>query len=84
MLPLARPALATLVLVNAIYVWNELLIALILLQKNELKTLMVGLHRIQIEIQHECSSDNGWISNCDYPTYSHFPILVSATSFEGS
>jgi raffinose/stachyose/melibiose transport system permease protein len=43
MLPLARPALATLVIVNAIYVWNELLIALILLQKNELKTLMVGL-----------------------------------------
>lgn len=43
MLPLARPALATCVIVNAIYVWNELLIALILLQKNELKTLMVGL-----------------------------------------
>jgi len=43
MLPLARPALATLMIVNAIYVWNELLIALILLQRNELKTLMVGL-----------------------------------------
>jgi ABC-type glycerol-3-phosphate transport system permease component len=43
MLPLARPALTTLVIVNALFVWNELLVALVLLQKNELKTLMVGL-----------------------------------------
>jgi len=43
MLPLAGPALSTLVIVNALFVWNELLVALILLQKNELKTLMVGL-----------------------------------------
>jgi len=43
MLPLARPALSTLAIVNALFVWNELLVALILLQRNELKTLMVGL-----------------------------------------
>jgi ABC-type glycerol-3-phosphate transport system permease component len=43
MLPLAKPALATLVIVNSLFVWNELLVALILLQRNELKTLMVGL-----------------------------------------
>ena len=42
-LPLAPPALATLVVVNALYVWNDLLIALVLLPKDELRTLMVGV-----------------------------------------
>jgi ABC-type glycerol-3-phosphate transport system permease component len=41
--PLSSPALITAVLVNALWVWNELLIAVIFLQKDELKTLMVGL-----------------------------------------
>jgi raffinose/stachyose/melibiose transport system permease protein len=43
MMPLAAPAVITLVVVNALWVWNELLIALIFLQKDELKTLMVGI-----------------------------------------
>jgi len=42
-LPLSAPALMTLVIVNALWIWNELLIALIFLQKTELRTLMVGL-----------------------------------------
>jgi ABC-type glycerol-3-phosphate transport system permease component len=41
--PLAAPALITTILVNALWVWNELLIAVIFLQRDELKTLMVGL-----------------------------------------
>jgi len=41
--PLSVPALITVVLVNALWVWNELLIAVIFLQRDELKTLMVGL-----------------------------------------
>jgi ABC-type glycerol-3-phosphate transport system permease component len=41
--PLAAPAIITAVLVNALWVWNELLIAVIFLQRDELKTLMVGL-----------------------------------------
>jgi raffinose/stachyose/melibiose transport system permease protein len=43
MMPLSAPAILTLVVVNAMWVWNELLIALIFLQKDELKTLMVGI-----------------------------------------
>ena len=43
MLPLSAPALLTLVVVNSMWVWNELLIALIFLQRDELKTLMVGI-----------------------------------------
>jgi len=41
--PLARPALATLLIVNAVWVWNDLLIPLILLPKDDLRTLMVGV-----------------------------------------
>jgi len=41
--PLSFPALITLVLVNSLFVWNELLIALVFLPEDELKTLMVGL-----------------------------------------
>ncbi len=43
MMPLSAPAVVTLVVVNALWVWNELLIALIFMQKDELKTLMVGI-----------------------------------------
>lgn len=43
MMPLSAPAIMTLIVVNALWVWNELLIALVFLQKDELKTLMVGI-----------------------------------------
>lgn len=42
-IPLSKPPIITLLVVNGLWVWNELFIALILLQKNNLKTLMVGL-----------------------------------------
>lgn len=42
-LPLSRPALVTSIIVNAVWVWNELLIALVFLQNEELRTLMVGI-----------------------------------------
>jgi ABC-type glycerol-3-phosphate transport system permease component len=41
--PLSGPALITLGVVNALYVWNELLIALVFLQSDSLKTLMIGV-----------------------------------------
>jgi ABC-type glycerol-3-phosphate transport system permease component len=43
LVPLSTPAIITLVVVNALWVWNELLIALIFMQRDELKTLMVGI-----------------------------------------
>jgi ABC-type glycerol-3-phosphate transport system permease component len=42
-LPLSAPALVTLVVVNTLFVWNDLLIALVFLPSDELKTLMVGV-----------------------------------------
>ena len=42
-LPLSGPALVTLIVVNSLYVWNELLLALVFLQGETVKTLMPGL-----------------------------------------
>ena len=47
MMPLSAPAVVTLVVVNALWVWNELLIALVFMQKDELKTLMVGISALR-------------------------------------
>ncbi len=50
-LPLSRSAIITLIIVNSLWVWNELLIAMIFLQKSELRTLMAGLIRFQGRFQ---------------------------------
>ena len=46
-IPLSRSAFITLIVVSVLYVWNELLIAMIFLQNDELTTLMVGLIQFQ-------------------------------------
>lgn len=46
-LPLASPPLVTIVVLNVLWVWNELLIALVFLQDSEKKTLMIGLSGLQ-------------------------------------
>ena len=42
-IPLSGPPITTLVVVNALWVWNELLLALVFLPKDNLRTLMVGI-----------------------------------------
>lgn len=46
-LPLAKPALVTIAIVNVIWAWNELLIALVFLQGEGQRTLMAGLTLLQ-------------------------------------
>jgi len=46
-LPLSLPALLTLVVVNSLYVWNDLLIAIIFLQDDTKRTLMAGISVFQ-------------------------------------
>ena len=46
-LPLSLPALVTLVVVNSLYVWNDLLIAIIFLQEDSKRTLMAGISVFQ-------------------------------------
>lgn len=41
--PLVAPALLTLAIVNALWAWNELLIAVVMLQKEDSRTLQAGL-----------------------------------------
>lgn len=42
-MPLSGPPVITLVIVNALWIWNELLLALVFLPKDNLRTLMVGI-----------------------------------------
>nr|WP_237167872.1 carbohydrate ABC transporter permease [Paenibacillus yonginensis] len=42
-LPITRPAMATVIILNFIYNWNEYLFALVLITSNALKTLPLGL-----------------------------------------
>ena len=46
-LPLSRPALATVAVVNAVWAWNELLVALVFLQSESQRTLMAGVTLLQ-------------------------------------
>jgi len=47
MLPLGMPALATLIIFNALGVWNEFIFALLLLPSSSVKTLTVGVLQLQ-------------------------------------
>jgi ABC-type glycerol-3-phosphate transport system permease component len=47
LLPLAKPALATLVIFNVLWAWNEFLFALLILQSDSVKTLTVGVLQLQ-------------------------------------
>jgi raffinose/stachyose/melibiose transport system permease protein len=42
-LPLTLPTIVTICVVNALYFWNELLIAVVFLQNEQVKTLMAGI-----------------------------------------
>ena len=47
LLPLAKPALATLIIFNFLWAWNEFLFALLMLQSDAVKTLTVGVLSLQ-------------------------------------
>lgn len=45
-LPLSRPVLTTLVIVNGLWVWNDLLIALMFLKNVKMRTIAATLHLV--------------------------------------
>jgi ABC-type glycerol-3-phosphate transport system permease component len=45
-LPLSKPVLTTLIVVNSLWVWNDLLIALMFLRQDNMKTVTVALNMI--------------------------------------
>jgi len=46
-LPLAKPAIAVVVIFNSLTVWNEFILAQLLLTDNSLMTLQTGLYKFQ-------------------------------------
>jgi ABC-type glycerol-3-phosphate transport system permease component len=55
-LPLSRAPLVTLAVVNIFWVWNELLIALVFLQDDAKRTLMVGITAFQSRFSEDIPS----------------------------
>jgi raffinose/stachyose/melibiose transport system permease protein len=53
LLPLCRPALATLCIFNILYVWNEFVFALLFLRSDSVKTLTVGVLQMQGRFFHD-------------------------------
>ena len=47
MLPVAKPAIMTLGIFNFLWMWNELLFALLILKDDEVRTLMVGVANLR-------------------------------------
>jgi ABC-type glycerol-3-phosphate transport system permease component len=47
MVPIAKPALVTLGIFNFLWMWNELLFALLILQDDSVRTLMVGVANLR-------------------------------------
>lgn len=47
MVPIARPALLTLGIFNFLWMWNELLLSLLILQDDSVRTLMVGVANLR-------------------------------------
>jgi len=54
-IPLSAPALVTLIIVNALWMWNELLLALVFLPKDEMRTLMVGITAFKSKLNLDIS-----------------------------
>jgi ABC-type glycerol-3-phosphate transport system permease component len=50
-LPIGKPAIATLAIINTLYAWNDLLIPLLIMQKREMRTVMVGIATLRGEHQ---------------------------------
>ncbi len=50
-IPMSGPAIASLVIVNALWIWNELLLALVFLPMDNTHTIMVGLTVFQSRYQ---------------------------------
>ena len=50
-IPLVRPALLTLLTLSFLFLWNELLFSLVILQTEEHRTIMVGIAQAQGQFQ---------------------------------
>jgi raffinose/stachyose/melibiose transport system permease protein len=70
MLPLARPAMATVAIFNLVNIWNDLWFPLILIRSESQRTLMLGVTRLFGQFQTD------WTSVLATLTLATVPILV--------
>ena len=75
-LPLSKSALVTLIVVNTLWVWNELLIAIIFLQKPTLRTLMGGPDPVSRALPDQSTGDHAGSVCVDPADHGH--LLVRA------
>lgn len=57
-LPLVRPGVLTLVTLNFLFLWNEFLFSLVILQKEDSRTIMVGI----AQFQHHLTNNLGVVA----------------------
>jgi len=57
-LPLSSPGLITVSIFNFVFLWNEYLLAIVLIKDAELKTVSLGLYNLQIAMQYT----GDWVS----------------------
>lgn len=76
MMPLAKPALATLFIIDFVSTWNELLIALVLLNSESVRTVPLGLLNFQGQYSSQITDLNAGI------LLSILPIIVVFLAFQ--
>ncbi|MEH7083519.1 carbohydrate ABC transporter permease [Neobacillus drentensis] len=72
MLPMARPGLVTVMILNAVGLWNEFLLAKAYMNVNEKYTLSVGLYQFYQSMQY----NSDWVSLFAGVVIIIFPILI--------
>ncbi|PLS18748.1 carbohydrate ABC transporter permease [Bacillus sp. M6-12] len=72
MLPMARPGLITVAILNAVGLWNEFLLAKAYINVNEKYTLSVGLYQFYQSMQY----NSDWVSLFAGVVIVIFPILI--------
>lgn len=72
MLPMARPGLITVTILNAVTLWNEFLLAKAYINVNEKYTLSVGLYQFYQSMQY----NSDWVSLFAGVVIIVFPILI--------
>jgi ABC-type glycerol-3-phosphate transport system permease component len=72
MLPMARPGLVTVMILNAVGLWNEFLLAKAFINVNEKYTLSVGLYQFYQSMQY----NSDWVGLFAGVVIIIFPILI--------
>ena len=72
MLPMARPGLITVTILNAVSLWNEFLLAKAYINVNDKYTLSVGLYQFYQSMQY----NSDWVSLFAGVVIIIFPILI--------